>query len=60
MKAASIETGVNVLWKAGICPLDPVAFCSMYQPADTAKRPQQDTLDSQDVTEALLHPLLNR
>lgn len=26
MKAASVETGVNGLWKSGICPLDPNVF----------------------------------
>lgn len=26
MKAASVETGVNGLWKTGICPLDPIVF----------------------------------
>jgi hypothetical protein len=33
--------------------LIPLFSDSMYQPAETAERPQQDTVDSQDVTEAL-------
>jgi len=26
MKVASVETGVNGLWKTGICLLDPIVF----------------------------------
>jgi hypothetical protein len=32
--------------------LIPLLSDSMYQPGERAERPQQDTMDSQDVTEA--------